>query len=349
MHPIRSGKSSRTHTGSAVPWIVLAVLMLGVAMIFIGRYLKQQQDTVAEVGGARITRHDVALKLRMHLWRDHKEWDSMPDDQRSAARQQVLDALIDEHLALQQANHDQVMDTTLNHASEAAFQQFIKQFESLDHWKQRVEGQQQNEVTLRNMIRQETQHTLLLEQFLQTQAPTPSAEAVQSWFQTHGASMTIPESAHASHLFLTLHDAEKPAPETAIRAFYQQLITEQKTLQELAAQFTDDPLTKKTRGDLGWFSRDRVPADFADVVFALTPGELSNPFRTKIGWHIVLLHEKRPARPASLDESKQEIAAFLQDQKRSMAIQQWRVKLRENLPVKIMPEQLNLIAPLPVN
>lgn len=45
-------------------------------------------------------------------------------------------------------------------------------------------------------------------------------------------------------------------------------------------------------GDLGWFTRDMMPAEFADVAFAATVGELTEPVRTSFGYHVIEVQDQ---------------------------------------------------------
>ncbi|MEX0723969.1 MAG: peptidylprolyl isomerase [Gracilimonas sp.] len=51
-------------------------------------------------------------------------------------------------------------------------------------------------------------------------------------------------------------------------------------------------------GDLPWISAGRTVKDFEDELYALEPGEISEPFRTQFGYHIVWLQEKRERIPS---------------------------------------------------
>jgi len=56
---------------------------------------------------------------------------------------------------------------------------------------------------------------------------------------------------------------------------------------ELARQNSQDNGSKARGGDLGWFARDDFGPDFGAEVGALTDGQVSAPFKTQAGWHIV--------------------------------------------------------------
>jgi|AntRauTorcE11897_2_1112592.scaffolds.fasta_scaffold00320_17 parvulin-like peptidyl-prolyl isomerase len=53
-------------------------------------------------------------------------------------------------------------------------------------------------------------------------------------------------------------------------------------------------------GDLPWISAGRTVKDFEDELYALEPGEISEPFRTQFGYHIVWLQDKRERTPSRL-------------------------------------------------
>jgi peptidyl-prolyl cis-trans isomerase C len=61
----------------------------------------------------------------------------------------------------------------------------------------------------------------------------------------------------------------------------------------LARQDSKDP-DGKTGGDLGFLGRDQISPAFADVAFALQPGQVADkPVHNEFGWHVVKLEERR--------------------------------------------------------
>lgn len=66
---------------------------------------------------------------------------------------------------------------------------------------------------------------------------------------------------------------------------------------ELARTRSSDEQTAANGGELGWFVREEVVPAFAEVAFALQPGQTSEPFETEFGWHIVRVEDKQADRP----------------------------------------------------
>ena len=120
----------------------------------------------------------------------------------------------------------------------------------------------------------------------------------------------------------------KPAtPDAELHAKAQQTINDiYKKLQQgesfesLAKQFSDDKSTASKGGVLQRFGSGQLTAqEFEDVAFGLKEkGELSQPFQTQFGWHIVKLIEKFPLQ--SLAELKEDIENRIKRDDRSLLI-----------------------------
>ena len=75
---------------------------------------------------------------------------------------------------------------------------------------------------------------------------------------------------------------------------------------DAAKKYSEDG-TAQTGGDLGWFEHGKMDQKFEDVVFALKPGTMSEPFETRFGYHIAYLESRKPSRVTPFDEAKRSI------------------------------------------
>ena len=78
----------------------------------------------------------------------------------------------------------------------------------------------------------------------------------------------------------------------------------------LAKERSKDPGAAEG-GDLGYFTKDQMVPEFADVAFKMYPGQLSNPVKTQFGWHIIKVEDKRAKQPPEFDKVKDQIEAYL--------------------------------------
>jgi peptidyl-prolyl cis-trans isomerase D len=72
------------------------------------------------------------------------------------------------------------------------------------------------------------------------------------------------------------------------------LAREGKDFGELAKQYSEGP-TKDKGGDLGEFKKGTMVAPFADKAFSMSSGDISEPVRTRFGWHIIKVEKVNEA------------------------------------------------------
>jgi len=102
-----------------------------------------------------------------------------------------------------------------------------------------------------------------------------------------------------------------------IKEIYDKLKAGEK-FEELAQQYSDDKSSARKGGELPWFGTGKMPTEFEDAAFAIkNKGDLSEIIRTKYGWHILKLVDKRGL--TSFDEMKNELKAKVGKDSRSQA------------------------------
>ncbi len=82
----------------------------------------------------------------------------------------------------------------------------------------------------------------------------------------------------------------------------------------LMAKEHSDDTNAADGGDLGLFSAGEYPAPFEQAVFNLEPDAVSDVVKTEVGYHIIKLHEKVPARTRPFDEVRDELLATLRQE-----------------------------------
>ncbi len=89
-------------------------------------------------------------------------------------------------------------------------------------------------------------------------------------------------------------NAEKNS-ESKIKEIYSLLINEKRKFEVLAQEYSEDNTSAKNGGELQWFTSGRMVPEFEKVAFSLkNKGDISEPFRTSYGWHIVKKIDQEP-------------------------------------------------------
>ena len=145
-----------------------------------------------------------------------------------------------------------------------------------------------------------------------------SAEECAAWYRAHPAAFALPLRLRASHIFFAA------PPGSALDLIEQKRVAAQAIIDRLArgekfsdlAGSSEDEASKKQGGDLNFFTEGRMPTDFWGQVATRRVGEPAALLRTRLGFHIVLVAEARPARQMPLEEAAADIRSRLENEKR---------------------------------
>lgn len=115
------------------------------------------------------------------------------------------------------------------------------------------------------------------------------------------------------------NDTLNESPKNRIDDIYKKL-NQGEDFEALAKQFSEDKSSAQKGGLLNTFSSGQLSSpEFEDVAFNLKEvGDVSQPFKTQYGWHIVKLHDKKPTPP--FEEIKSELEAKVKRDSRSKLI-----------------------------
>jgi len=267
-------------------WILLASLLL-----LPGLSLQAQPVEIDKV--IAVVDDDVVLKSEFEeRWGQVQEQISKvtgPLPPVDVLRKQVLDQLIIEHLQMQMARRAgiRVDDNQLNQAmasiaqeNNLSFEQFVQVLQTQGLYdltrdalrNEIIRGQFQNGAVNRriDITRQE------IENFLRSEA---------------GISETAPEF-HVAHVLIPAPDSGPTPVQTQLADLLYNELEKGADIGQVAAAGQISGIAV-SGGDLGWQKAEGLPSIFAAVVPTLQPGQISKPFTSSSGYHIVQLLETR--------------------------------------------------------
>lgn len=134
------------------------------------------------------------------------------------------------------------------------------------------------------------------------------------------------EEVHARHILFRAPPDDKEASAAAEKKAQdvEARLKKGEDFATLAKELTEDPSGKQDGGDLGFFSKEQMVPEFAEVAFGMKPGEVSKPVKTQFGWHVIKVEEKREKPTPTFDEVKPQIEQFLAQKAQAEAVQKTR-------------------------
>jgi peptidyl-prolyl cis-trans isomerase D len=151
------------------------------------------------------------------------------------------------------------------------------------------------------------------------QALETRAEELRARYEERSGVYNAPEKVRARHiLFAVPSDADEAKAEEVHKEAEAALAALRAggDFEALARERSDDPGSKGSGGDLGFFARGQMVPAFEEAAFALTEaGQLSDVVKTGFGYHIIRFEERQAPVSRSYDEVSEELAReLLQDE-----------------------------------
>lgn len=110
---------------------------------------------------------------------------------------------------------------------------------------------------------------------------------------------------------------------------------------ELARQYSDDETTRESGGDLGLIVIEELQIpEFKNAVDTLEAGEISQPFATQFGYHLVKVEDRLESRPLTLEEDWEQISAFALQAKQMKYFEELLEDLRKSVYIEIKEDLL---------
>ncbi|MCH1553707.1 MAG: peptidylprolyl isomerase [Luminiphilus sp.] len=125
--------------------------------------------------------------------------------------------------------------------------------------------------------------------------------------------------------------------ESAAEALAEQLMERIRNGEEfgaLARQYSDDIGSAAEGGELGWTNPGQMVPEFEATMAAAKEGEVTAPFRSEFGWHILEVTGRRD-KDFSGEIQRNQVANYIREQKYQEELDAWLRKIREEAFVDI--------------
>lgn len=295
-----------------------------------------EQKTAAQVNGKTITYRD--LDTEFHA-RTQVPFETVQDDPRAQTlRKQILEQLIDEEILLGEANRRKLQVTAA--MVDERFEHIRSRFPSEEAFDQALSSRGITTQKLKANIHEGLLRQQIIDQEV-LQKVSVSPEELQSFFREHKDDYVQEEAVHARHILFRVATDASPEDDQKAQNRATAVLAKAKKGEDfakLAAEFSEGP-TKDRGGDLGYFGRGKMVKAFEDAAFKLKVGEISDPVRTRFGYHLIKVEDRKDAKRLSYEEAEGRVKQKVTEEKAIALYRKFVTTLRSKAKVTVNLEQ----------
>ena len=159
---------------------------------------------------------------------------------------------------------------------------------------------------------------------------TPSGFHIVKLNETRAAGgPQIIQQLHLRHILLKPTEIEDDATvQQRLARWREQIVSGKEEFAVFAKTYSQDPGSAINGGDLGWEESATFVPEFAAVAEKLKEGEVSQPFRTQFGWHIVQMLGRRDFDNTN-EAARERAFAAMRDSRVEEATELWLQQIRD--------------------
>lgn len=308
---------------------LVAAVVIGGAATAIAYYADAYTGAVAKVDGARVTKAEYERQLdltrRSYAARFNVDFNSAQGRQMEAdLKTGLMNQLVERELIRQEGKRRGVV------APDAAVQAKIadikKGFKSDADFQERLKANGTDAAGFERQVRDMVE----VEQVVNavTAEAKVSEDEVRRYYDQNRKMYDRPQEVRARHV-LVKDEATIKLVEKKARAG--------EDFGALAKEYSEDPGSKDEGGDLGYFGRGKMVGEFEDAAFSTPPGQLSKLVKTKFGWHLLKIEDRKAPRTQPFAEVREEIRQNLLAERRRAAFTTWLQDRKAHAKIEYKP------------
>ena len=257
-------------------------------------------------------------------------------DARDALRKRLLGNMIESRIEVQQAEREkivvddaevteQVEDVMkkVNAKNQAEFEEILKsQGLTLDGVRKRIKDQL--------MVQRLTRRKVALR-------VSVTEQEIDKYLDENRDKLEVGLSFEARHILFLPDSAQGEAGWEAARRQADEvyaLVRQGQDFAELAKKYSQDPSSKEG-GSLGPLKRGELAPDIEEAILKLGPGQVSAPFRSKVGYHIFKMESKETLTGDALVQTRKQVRDILYRQKYDARLREWIAEIKQRAIIDI--------------
>jgi peptidyl-prolyl cis-trans isomerase C len=289
---------------------------------------------VARVNGKPVLGRDLEQLVRGELASiGNPEWKNLREDYRGQLTMDGLTSLINSKLLYQKAIASGVKATELE--VQAEMQKISKSFQSDAEMNLALANQSMDRATLENNLRQTLAVSKYVEENVNKKVVVTPEEAAK-YYAGHPTEFQHPDIVRSSHILIR-PAGDTPEQDALAKQRAEALLARVNKGEDFAKLAKENSVDSSASqgGDIGFSTKANLAPDYGEAIFSMPVGSVKL-VKTSYGYHIVKVTEKKKEGLSTLDEVKDQLTAFLKDQKAQEELTKLVNQLRDQAKVEIL-------------
>lgn len=290
---------------------------------------------VARVNGKALLGRDLEQRIQVQLAPiGNPKWENLREDYRQQLIDESLVELIGSELIYQKAKASNFKATEAE--VQAEFKSFSKTFASDAEMNLALSNRGLDRTGLmRELERNLTMRKYVDETIAKKIVVTPAE--VSEYHQKNPEEFQHPDLVRTSHILITVPDGATAEQDHLARQRAESILARLKKGEDfakLAKEYSTD-ITASQGGDVGLTPKGQLAPEYEDAAFALSVGGVvREPVRTRFGYHIIKVTEKKKAGAFTLAEVQQRLTELLKAQKTDVELAKLVDRLRSQAKIE---------------
>lgn len=313
--------------------IYIVVVAFALGLLYTGYSGGLQQATggalagsVAVVNKEKISNQEFNELFLQIVTLQESSGQRVPASQTEALKAQLLNQMINGKLVLQAAKDARIK--VAKSELDKDYQEYVKQYPDEKSFQEALKARNLTVREFRDRLSDQKMVEKMVEQ-VQKDAKVTDKQVAEAF-----------EEVKARHILIRV---EKPEQDAAAKAKAEDAVKKLRAgadFAKLAKELSDDPGSKDKGGDVGFFKRGQMVAEFEKAAFSLGKGEISDPVKTTYGYHVIQVLDQKEAKGAEFDKAKDSLRKQLVEQAGQKAFNDWFSALRKKANIEIKDAQL---------
>lgn len=163
---------------------------------------------------------------------------------------------------------------------------------------------------------------------------TPNGFMIIKLLEKRGGSSVVSDEVHVRHILIKPSEIRSETETRRLAERLYERIASGEDFATLAKSYSEDPGSALNGGDLNWIDPSTLVPEFRDVMAKTSSGELSKPFKSQYGWHVLEVLGRR-ATDNSEKFREQQAMNVLRNRKYEEELQSWLRQIRDEAYVEI--------------